>query len=274
MEARDWPPWEAPRIQRRNLWGTTDDAWLARLEENYEAFRSAPATSNDIPRVVHQIWLGPRPVPPPLVARGAAFCRLHPGWTRVLWRDTVVAALLGEHKEARRAFAKANGWAAKSDVARYYILWKHGGVYADVDVDFVRSFEGLRRRCTAFVGLANVRGLEVGNAVLGCAPGCALMAALVEACEMVETEDVAKTRAAAVVAASGFGAALFMELAGAGAAKTIETTGPGLLTRVYFRGEWDCVCLPRAILYPVANDGTGMETDVSLTVHRWECSWK
>lgn len=275
MEARDWPPWEAPQIPRSNLWGDNEDAWLARLAGDYEAFRRTPATAESIPRVLHQIWLGPRPVPPSLIERGAAFCRIHPGWTRVLWRGAAVAALLGGNRGARRAFAKARDWAAKSDVARYYILFVHGGVYADVDVDFVRSFEPLLRKCNAFVGLANVRGLEVGNAVMGCAPGCALMAALVEACDAaVAAEDVAKTRAAALVAASGFGATLGKVLAEASAARTIETTGPGLLTRVYFRRAWDCACLPKTILYPVANDGTGGATGASITVHRWECSWK
>ena len=93
MEARDWPPWEAPQIPRSNLWGDNEDAWLARLAGDYEAFRRTPATAESIPRVLHQIWLGPRPVPPSLIERGAAFCRIHPGWTRVLWRGAAVAAL-------------------------------------------------------------------------------------------------------------------------------------------------------------------------------------
>ena len=108
MEARDWPPWEAPQIPRSNLWGDNEDAWLARLAGDYEAFRRTPATAESIPRVLHQIWLGPRPVPPSLIERGAAFCRIHPGWTRVLWRGAAVAALLGENRGARRAVAKAH----------------------------------------------------------------------------------------------------------------------------------------------------------------------
>ena len=36
MEARDWPPWEAPQIPRSNLWGDNEDAWLARLAGDYE----------------------------------------------------------------------------------------------------------------------------------------------------------------------------------------------------------------------------------------------
>ena len=101
------------------------------------------------------------------------------------------------------------------------------------------------------------------------------MAARVDAGDAaVAAEDVAKPRAAARVAASGFGATLGKVLAEASAARTIETTGPGLLTRVYFRRAWDCACLPKTILYPVANDGTGGATAASITVHRWECSWK
>ena len=122
---------------------------------------------------------------------------------------------------------------------------------------------------------AGVRGTAVGD-TLGAVLGEDTLMSAAESAEGDGEMWLAACRwaAAALVAASGFGTPLGKVLAEASAARTIETTGPGLLTRVYFRRAWDCACLPKTILYPVANDGTGGATAASITVHRWECSWK
>ena len=92
-----------------------------------------------IPRHIHQIWLGPRPVPGRWVA---GWRRAHPGWAHTLWRESDVLPILPagtvrvwDHYVSRQR------WHGAADVARVAILLRHGGVYADVDSEVVTPFD-------------------------------------------------------------------------------------------------------------------------------------
>jgi len=148
------PAWSSPVLKTKNLWAANDGVWLRGLEARYEAWRLRTEATSTIPSVLHQIWLGPRPPPAELERRAAAFAALHPTWTRTLWRDGDVAAF-GLANAA--AFRAARNWGEKSDIARYEILLRHGGVYADCDFEFLRPLDGLVATCDAFVGFSNVR---------------------------------------------------------------------------------------------------------------------
>jgi mannosyltransferase OCH1-like enzyme len=48
------------------------------------------------------------------------------------------------------------------------ILLEHGGVYADVDYEFVRPLDDICSRCSLFVGRANTGAVvEVNNGLIG-----------------------------------------------------------------------------------------------------------
>lgn len=68
-EDGEWcpPEWQGESgIRRIGLWAPQDATWLQALQGRYQRWRlsnmklSADAT---IPRVLHQIWLGPAPIP-------------------------------------------------------------------------------------------------------------------------------------------------------------------------------------------------------------------
>lgn len=98
-----------------------------------------------IPRTLHQVfglWDAPGPLPANFSAWADKWRALHPGWSYVLWSGREVERLLAEERpEVRRVFDGFPRGAQRADLARYLILRRHGGIYADLDVECLRSLE-------------------------------------------------------------------------------------------------------------------------------------
>lgn len=136
------------------------------------AIRQMPAAP--IPRVIHQIWLGPEP--PPWYTMET--CRqANPAWLHVVWTDDNLPPMVN-----RKAFdAFDTSYHAQADVLRYEILFRFGGVYVDADQLCLRSFDDLLGPDDAFfAGYQNLgnpdldderrRATLIANAVVGASP--------------------------------------------------------------------------------------------------------
>lgn len=116
-----------------------------------------------IPRTFHQLWLGPDPMPAEFQEFRTTWQRLHPGWEHKLWTDATLPPL-----ENQRAFDLARSAAAKSNIARYEIVRRFGGVYIDTDFECKRSLEALLQGVDCFA--AWERKGSANNAIFGAAP--------------------------------------------------------------------------------------------------------
>jgi len=83
-----------------------------------------------IPKLVHRIWFGQNPIPASSENYWSAWQRQHPDYTFKTWRDSDIDVSFATQKK----IAQAEGMARKADIARYEILFKHGGIYLDCDV--------------------------------------------------------------------------------------------------------------------------------------------
>lgn len=66
----------------------------------------------------------------------------------------------------------------RSDLARYELLWRHGGVYVDTDMEALRPLDDLLD-VPCFAGWER-QGRWVNNAIIGAEPGHPLMRSLIE----------------------------------------------------------------------------------------------
>jgi len=116
---------------------------IKNFKEHYEAKKPSKMQYQErplIPKVMHQIWLGPRNIPP-LYQNYINECkRLHPDWDFKIWRDEDIEKLGLEYSDV---YERARSYAGKSDVARYEILYRFGGVYRDMDAKCLRSINDL-----------------------------------------------------------------------------------------------------------------------------------
>lgn len=88
------------------------------------------------PKLIHQIWLGPKPVP----AGVEAWQRLNPGRIHKLWTAGEIWSILADYgmQEIWTSYMSAEMYPAAADVARYCILHRFGGFYADADSEPTR----------------------------------------------------------------------------------------------------------------------------------------
>lgn len=131
------------------------------------------------PRSIHQIWLG-SPVPAHLAEYMATWQRKNPTWNYRLWRDGDLDWLhhRGMFDRAARIVPPDAVGQFKADIARYEILAKHGGFYADADTECLTSIDDAVAGVDAWAAAEDQN--FVGNTYLACTPGHPVMRALVD----------------------------------------------------------------------------------------------
>lgn len=91
--------------------------------------------NNTIPKKVHQIWLGPFDPPKKWMSSWKNFCKEY-NWEYYLWDDKKIKNFKLENEQE---FDKSDSYQQKADIARYEILYRHGGIYADCDMIWLKK---------------------------------------------------------------------------------------------------------------------------------------
>lgn len=118
-----------------------------------------------IPRVLHQIWVGPAGFPDEFAAYAQTWRRHHPAWEYRLWTEAEIPSELRRPEARERLRVPAE----RSDILRLEILWRQGGVYVDTDFECRGSLEP-HLEGAEFV-TANLFPHRVGNAFIASVPG-------------------------------------------------------------------------------------------------------
>ncbi len=82
-----------------------------------------------IPKIIHQVWIGPRPVPNVYIDSWRALAR-KTGWEHRLWTDKEADE---EVRFSREVYQNWNLIHGKADLYRLEVLYRHGGLYFDAD---------------------------------------------------------------------------------------------------------------------------------------------
>jgi mannosyltransferase OCH1-like enzyme len=93
-----------------------------------------------IPKKIHQIWLGPLQIPVAYAEYSKTWQKLHPSWEYKLWRDKDIENWDFPSKDL---YNKSSSYQEKSDILRYEILNKYGGLYVDMDYKAIKNFDEL-----------------------------------------------------------------------------------------------------------------------------------
>ena len=96
-----------------------------------------------IPRILHQIW-NTETIPAEFKGYQQSWFKYHPDWRYRLWTLRDQYNFLEQHYpwflplyDAYRVPIK------RADAFRYFLLWHYGGIYADLDVEFLRPIDPL-----------------------------------------------------------------------------------------------------------------------------------
>jgi hypothetical protein len=203
-----------------------------------------------IPKVLHRIWVGGE-MPANYRQFGDKWQKLHPDWEFKVWDENDLRWLQNQDlfDNAERFVRPDAVGQFRSDVARYEILSRFGGVYADCDVEPVKNFDSLLN-VQGFAGWEE-QGAFVGNTVLGSVPNNSVMQGMINL--IPDTVKANSGRAATWL------------------------TGPRVLTRYYNdNNPTDFTVYPQGYFFPYsylelkkADDPAFRKYPDAYSIHHW-----
>jgi mannosyltransferase OCH1-like enzyme len=193
-----------------------------------------PDKTIKIPQKIHFIWLGSE-LPTQYQYNVTTWAKHHPNWEIILWKDADIERF---GLRNQKLFDAAENYGEKSDIARYEIIHREGGLYVDTDCFCLKSFEPLHYCYDFYVGVTNPGTVEINNAVIGCAPHHPLMELCIS--QMVPRQGPATT------------------------VDTLQRTGPAYFTRIFVENALNCpgctIAFPPSFFYPIPNLLTNLST--------------
>jgi mannosyltransferase OCH1-like enzyme len=104
-----------------------------------------------IPKIIHQIWIGPKPAPTNLLR---TWKEKHPNFEYILWTETELAnrQMVLECLPQIEEIPEING---KADIIRWEILWQMGGYFVDADSICIEPFDAFFEGRSAFATYEN-----------------------------------------------------------------------------------------------------------------------
>lgn len=209
-----------------------------------------PGSSVKIPKIIHQIWLG-SPFPAKYKKFQESWKKFHPDWQYKLWCDKDVEKFDPLTVKLVRG---ASNYGEASDILRYAILYKHGGLYVDTDFECVKSFDILHNTYTFYAGLEplDTDALQINNALIASLPANPIF--------KIALKKIAKSREP----------------------RTVLKTGPLFFTQLFIENNDKipgifCI-FPATFFYPCGFTQTKLDRSYwikpeSFAIHHWAASW-
>ena len=98
-----------------------------------------PENQNNIPKIIHYIWVGPKPLPDSAKHLIDGWQKIMPDYEYKFWNNDNVDFGIKYIKEA----AETRAWQRVADYYRAAALAEHGGIYLDTDIEVRRRFDPL-----------------------------------------------------------------------------------------------------------------------------------
>jgi len=218
----------------------------------YNNYINTTAITPKIPKIIHQIWLGGK-LPDKFKKYCDTWQKFHPDWEYRLWTDSDIS---GMEMKKRNLFDTVSNLGQKSDVLRYEILRKHGGIYVDTDFECIKPFDDLRY-LDFFCGFAYDKEMVLYNGMIACVPENKILVACTQSPQLAYT--------------------------GKDGQKIMQNTGAYYLTKCMLSSVRErtrgVVIFPPPFFYPFPNNmrHTNMANsyvkEYSYANHHWKTSW-
>lgn len=128
-----------------------------------------------IPKKLHYIWLGGGQMSTMMKDCMSTWAKVCPDYEIVKWDETNYD--ISKSHIVEQAL-KSKNWALAADVMRADILYKHGGIYLDTDIELLKSFDNLLHH-SFFIGYEKKQWAN--NAVIGAEPNCQIFDTVLKA---------------------------------------------------------------------------------------------
>lgn len=201
-----------------------------------------------IPKIIHQIWLGGQ-LPKVYEKYAESWRKFHPGWEYRLWTDKNISPI---NIKSRDHFDRTTNPGMKSDILRYEILQKYGGLYIDTDFECLKPFDDLMY-LDFFTGISYDGVLQLYNGLIACVPDHPI----IKSCTDIR-EPYTSSKGSIV----------------------LGVTGANHFTRCFLRNLYGkVIAFPIDYFYPFPNNLINKDdpykyvTENSYAIHHWAVSW-
>ena len=206
-----------------------------------------------IPKIIHHIWLGEKDLPSYFKIFKKTWLKNNPEYEFFFWDDKECKKLNLFNQEL---FDSVNNPGSKSDILRYEILYKYGGIYIDTDFECIKPIpnELLKKSFVACMQFSY--SPEIGNAILMSEPKSDLILQLIKSCSSPGNESVRNI---------------------------IKNTGPDMITNQICKNidsfKNKILILPSNYCYPKPSFLKDIQlfdeliTKDSFAIHHWTTTW-
>ncbi|MFC1842061.1 glycosyltransferase family 32 protein [Candidatus Dependentiae bacterium] len=154
-----------------------------RLYEKNNLTQVKPSKDPKIPKIIHVVWINGKvddpSVPKELEKYIVTWKEKHPDWKFKLWTDADVAKITLDNQDL---YENAVNFGVKSDILKYEIIYRYGGVYVDTDFESLRPLDHLHHCYDFYVGIQplDTQYLQLGAALFAAKPGHKLLKHVIE----------------------------------------------------------------------------------------------
>lgn len=211
-----------------------------------------------IPKIIHQTWKTDL-VPKKWQSFVKTVQELNPDWEYRLWsdedNDKFVEEEFPEFVDTFRGFSRN---IMRADVIRYLIMYKVGGVYLDLDYEMLKPFDFGDHEVVLPLNRAVKHGDpkdELGNCIFASIPGHKFWKDVID--DLQNNPPIVDDYT-----------------------QIVESTGPRLLTRIYYNNTYEGIFLPDRLVYHPGSPSNSKDVEliknngVSLGIHHPWGSWK
>lgn len=112
-----------------------------------------------IPKKIHYCWFSGNPMPAKLESCIDSWKKYCPDYEIIRWDESNYD--INQHTYTRQAYQNKK-WGFIPDIARLQILYEHGGIYMDTDVELIRSLDDMLYQ-EAFCGVERWGDVNFGG---------------------------------------------------------------------------------------------------------------
>lgn len=209
-----------------------------------------------IPKKLHQVWLGGE-IPKEYLELTEKWKENHPEWEYRLWVDSDIKEF-GLDKNT--VYNEITNLGSKSDVLRYHIINKYGGVYIDTDFISLKNLDELTKFSFFGGGFSIIseqnNDPEIYNGMFGSVKNNPILTDCINNFKSTKNNP-----------------------------SVHKTTGPSFFSEMIFKNingeEQDIIFLPLSYFYPFPGRFRFNKTNInkwikpeSYCIHLWNCSWQ
>lgn len=141
-----------------------------------------------IPKIIYHIWISDKPCPEYFKQYTDTWSKIMPDY-KIINITVHEAAMISHGHPILETLLSEKKWCLANHYMRYYLLYKQGGLYLDLDVEVVKPFDDL-------LGKKFIIGYEdpswISNAVMGCTPNHPVMKSFID---MMDNFDYSQSEA-------------------------------------------------------------------------------